>query len=74
MSHTPLSFSLLSRDDSAEGREPKFIQRAVCSTCTVEHMVAKPIYLKIQVYQRAGGGWCRCPYELPVGCTCVSQG
>lgn len=70
-------FPYFPRDDSKEGREPKFIQKAVCNKCAVEHMVARPILLKIQVYQRShqinSGHWCRCPYDLAVGCTCVNQ-
>lgn len=75
--HGHLFFPYFPRDDSTEGREPKFIQKAVCKECTVEHMVARPILLKIQVYQRShkksSSHWCRCPYDLAVGCTCVNK-
>ncbi|KAM9829934.1 uncharacterized protein ACBT44_005028 [Syngnathus typhle] len=60
----------------SEGREPEIIEHAVCKNCTVAHMVAKPIYIQIPVYKRIRNKphdiWCKCPYELAVGCTCVT--
>ena len=59
-----------------EGREPEMIQYAMCKNCTLRDMVAKPIYLQISVYKRVrqpNDAWCRCPFKLAVGCTCVTR-
>ncbi|KAM3617321.1 uncharacterized protein V6R79_004820 [Siganus canaliculatus] len=58
--------------NTSEDREPQHITHAVCEKCTVADMTAKPIYIKISVYQKVRGTpdfWCKCPYELAVGCT-----
>ncbi|KAG7224316.1 hypothetical protein INR49_000559 [Caranx melampygus] len=67
-------------EDVEEGREPSVILRAKCKGCTVPMMTAKPIHLRIYVYQRiqntdlsTNDVWCKCPYDLAVGCTCVKE-
>ncbi|KAK9515235.1 hypothetical protein VZT92_025896 [Zoarces viviparus] len=55
-------------------RLPARIDYADCKDCTVEHMVAKPIFLQIFVYRKLyNNTWCQCPFDLAVGCTCVRQ-
>uniref|UniRef100_A0A1A7Z9R1 Interleukin 17a/f1 n=1 Tax=Nothobranchius furzeri TaxID=105023 RepID=A0A1A7Z9R1_NOTFU len=53
------------------------IQEAVCTTCQIENMIAKPIKVQISVLRRMAAGtdhiWCRCPTEVTVGCTCVRK-
>lgn len=59
-----------------EGREPSNIREAECESCTVEGLVAKAIYVQIQVHHKPrnkSDGWCRCPYNVAVGCTCVKE-
>ncbi|MEQ2226476.1 hypothetical protein ILYODFUR_027857, partial [Ilyodon furcidens] len=70
-------WSLQPLPNSEDGDELNNIQMAVCETCTVKDMIAKPIYIEISVFKRVRNGtqhdYCQCPYELAVGCTCVQK-
>ncbi|KAM8863825.1 uncharacterized protein AB9W97_018452 [Spinachia spinachia] len=65
------------RLNETEGREPAIIPYADCTSCNVENMIAKPIVLQISVYHVVRwdnhNTWCKCPFNLAVGCTCVSK-
>lgn len=70
-------------NESKEGREPFHIWKAECRDgCKIPNMpnmVPKTIVVEISVYQRLHQAhpnntrWCKCPYELAVGCTCVNK-
>ncbi|XP_039878784.1 interleukin-17A-like [Simochromis diagramma] len=62
------------QNNSKAGREPQTIKEAKCMPCSVENMVARPIFVQIQVYESIGEhGYCSCPFDLAVGCTCVAK-
>ncbi|CAB1434958.1 unnamed protein product [Pleuronectes platessa] len=64
------------KEDKVPGREPEIISYAHCMGC-INDMIVKTIYVQIYIYQTVGVGdnqlWCRCPFELAVGCTCLKK-
>ncbi|KAG7519801.1 40S ribosomal S21 [Solea senegalensis] len=62
--------------DEKEGRLPFAIPYVVCKKCIQKGMDAKTISIQIWVYERMQldtTTWCKCPFELAVGCTCVMK-
>ncbi|KAL7399303.1 hypothetical protein ABVT39_022755 [Epinephelus coioides] len=47
--------------DTKAGREPAVIQYAHCKGCTVQNMIAKPIFIQVSVYERV----CKRPPAQP---------
>ncbi|KAM9751171.1 uncharacterized protein ACNS7B_008086 [Menidia menidia] len=65
----------LKRTNHKNGRMLKNFQYAECTSCRVQGLVAKEIFLEVSLFERVRNGtefyYCRCPYKLAVGCTCV---
>ncbi|CAL8349690.1 unnamed protein product [Merluccius merluccius] len=62
--------------DSDATRDPETLIIVKCATCRIRGFVAKPIIIQVQVNYRRNTHkdnpyWCRCPYHLPVACTCL---
>ncbi|KAM6929967.1 interleukin-17A-like [Lycodopsis pacificus] len=73
LEHSSVAPWNISKNTEAD-RLPEHIDYADCKDCTVKHMVAKPIFLQIFVYRkRDNNEWCKCPFDLAVGCTCVKE-
>ena len=65
------------RNQTEDGRVPHTIKTATCKKCSIEGMDSEPIKIQIYVYRMTAAGtpdhWCRCPYDIAVGCTCVRR-
>ncbi|KAK5863969.1 hypothetical protein PBY51_000948 [Eleginops maclovinus] len=63
--------------DAVDNREPSFIEYAECKDCTLKNLVSKPIMIQVFVFEKirimTGSAWCKCPFNLAVGCTCVEK-
>ncbi|KAF3860800.1 hypothetical protein F7725_001055 [Dissostichus mawsoni] len=60
--------------DTVSDRHPENILYAECKDCTLKNMDAKPIMIEVSVYHNiTGPAWCKCPFNLAVGCTCVQK-